>query len=413
MASASAAPLRQATSPQKQAGRADLLASVPDLAARIRIGASERERAGELPHDSFKLFRQSGLGALRVPRHLGGPGGSVSDLIEVIATLAAGDPNVAHALRSHYNFTEQQVLADDSPVVRDRLAKILDGAIFAGASTDLGPAKPGQLGPRLTRHGQAFRLNGRKYYATGTAFADYATISALDDDDNPVSVLIPTNRPGFVVHDDWDGMGQRLTASGSVDLTDVEVLPQEISRRDWGQLVGRHCSAFRQLHLAAVSAGVVRNIAADAIGYVQRHARAALHSEAETGRDDPFVQQVVGEVAALSFAVDAIVAGAARALDRTVAAFAAKAPELDDIVISGALAVASAQISAYPLGLKAAETLFDIGGASTTASRYNHDRHWRNIRTLATHNPLRQKARVVGDFHANGTTTHLKAGRVF
>ncbi|MFX5611125.1 hypothetical protein ABTD85_22100, partial [Acinetobacter baumannii] len=83
---------------------------------------------------------------------------------------------------------------------------------------------------------------------------------------------------------------------------------------------------------------------------------------AETGRDDPFVQQVVGEVAALSFAVDAIVAGAARALDRTVAAFAAKAPELDDIVISGALAVASAQISAYPLGLKAAETLFDIGG---------------------------------------------------
>ncbi|WP_204325395.1 hypothetical protein, partial [Stenotrophomonas maltophilia] len=70
MASGSATPLRQATSHHKQMDRADLLASVLDLAARSKIGASERERAGELPHDSFKLFRQSGLGALRVPRHL-------------------------------------------------------------------------------------------------------------------------------------------------------------------------------------------------------------------------------------------------------------------------------------------------------------------------------------------------------
>jgi alkylation response protein AidB-like acyl-CoA dehydrogenase len=413
MSATSATPLRPARPPRRTQSREELLARLPALAAEIRVGASERERSGELPHASFALFRQSGLGALRVPEERGGPGGSVSDLVEVIAALACGDPNVAHALRSHYNFSEQQVLAPETPAVRERLDRILDGTLFAGASTELGTAKPGQLTTRLTRHGDHFRLTGRKYYATGTAFADYASISALDDGGSAVTVLIPTDRPGFVVHDDWDGMGQRLTASGSVELNDVEVRPDEVGQREWGQLIGRHCSALRQLHLAAVGAGIVRNIAEDATDYVRRHARAALHSDAETGRQDPFVQQVLGEVTALSFAVDAIIASAAEALDRSVAALTGAAPDADETIIAGALAVARAQVASYPLALKAAETLFEVGGASTTARRTNFDRHWRNIRTLATHNPLRQKARVIGDFAANGTTTHLKAGRVF
>lgn len=413
MSATRAVPLRTAEPDQIVPRRDELLARVPELAAAIKVGASERERSGELPHASFALFRRSGLGALRIPLRRGGPGGGIADLIEVIATLAAGDPNVAHALRSHYNFTEQQALAGDAAQAEAHLDHILGGAIFAGASTELGTAKPGQLTTRLRRADGELRLTGRKYYATGTAFADYASISALDDDDNAVTVLIPTDRPGLTVHDDWDGMGQRLTASGSVDLVDVPVRANEVGRREWGELIGRHCSALRQLHLAAVAAGITRNVAEDAADYVRRHARAALHSSAETAAEDPFVQQALGEITALSFAVNAIIADAAAALDRSVAAIETGAADADDTVIAAALAVARAQVSAYPLALQAAELLFEVGGASTTARRYNFDRHWRNIRTLMTHNPLRQKARVVGDFVATGATTHLRAGRVF
>jgi hypothetical protein len=31
------------------------------------------------------------------------------------------------------------------------------------------------------------------------------------------------------------------------------------------------------------------------------------------------------------------------------------------------------------------------------------DRHWRNARTLASHNPVVYKPRIVGDFLVNGT----------
>lgn len=398
---------------QARPGREELLARLPELARRLAIGASAREQRRELPHESFRLFRESGLGALRVPARLGGPDGSLRDLFEVIVTLAAADSNVAHALRSHFNFTETHVLGEDTPRSRELLGLVLDGALFAGASTELGTAKPGQVTTRLLRDGDGFRLVGRKFYATGTAFADYAVFSAQDEEERPVGVLVPTSRAGITVHDDWDGMGQRLTASGSVTLDNVVVHASEVTYRQLGLAIGRHTSSLRQLHLVSCAAGIVRNIVSDAVAYAQRDARAALHSAAETGRQDPFVQQVVGELSAASFAIDAAIAAAAAALDRSAEGFARNAPELDDLLLAGSLAVSRTQIAVYPQALKAAEALFETGGGSTTASRYNFDRHWRNIRTLSTHNPLRQKARAIGDYFINGETTFLKAGRVF
>ena len=54
--------------------------------------------------------------------------------------------------------------------------------------------------------------------------------------------------------------------------------------------------------------------------------------------------------------------------------------------------------------LNAATRLFDVGGASAVQEDRRLDRHWRNARTLASHNPVIFKARVVGDHALNGTT---------
>ena len=62
-----------------------------------------------------------------------------------------------------------------------------------------------------------------------------------------------------------------------------------------------------------------------------------------------------------------------------------------------------AQTVVQPLVLAAASKLFDGLGASATAKSCNLDRHWRNARTVATHNPAIYKARIVGDYEVNGT----------
>ncbi|MFD2250127.1 alkylation response protein AidB-like acyl-CoA dehydrogenase [Pseudochelatococcus lubricantis] len=393
---------------------ADILARVPALAAEIAKGAARRDQTRELPFEAFRLIREAGIGTLRIPAALGGPGGTVENYIDVIARLAAADSNVAHSLRSHFNFTETLALDPEGGKARRYLDEVLAGKLFAGAHTELGTARPGDVTTRLTSTPAGWRLNGRKWYATGTAFADYATFSAKNDADEVVSVLIPVGRAGIAVLDDWDGMGQRLTASGGVLLDDVEVFEDEISARALDGRIGRHTSTLRQLHLAASAAGAVRAVLNEGIAYVRDHARPAAHSPAASAREDHFIQELVGEIAAASFAVDALVAESARALDRSAAAFAAgDEAVLDAALVESALTTSRTQIVASRLALRAAEQIFDLGGASTTSSKYNFDRHWRNIRTVFSHNPLLHKARVVGDYYLNGTTTHLREGKVF
>jgi alkylation response protein AidB-like acyl-CoA dehydrogenase len=86
---------------------------------------------------------------------------------------------------------------------------------------------------------------------------------------------------------------------------------------------------------------------------------------------------------------------------------------LEAALIDSALTTARTQIIASQIALTAATNVFELGGGSATSRHLNLDRHWRNIRTVLNHNPLLHKARVVGDFFINGTTTHLEEGKVF
>ncbi|MBU9577408.1 acyl-CoA dehydrogenase family protein [Ralstonia mannitolilytica] len=391
----------------------EALAELPALAQRIGTDAAAREVRRVLPYEAFAHFRTSGLGLLRIPVEWGGLGGSLVDLFETISTLAAHESNVAHALRIHYDLTEVIRLSPLDTFHRTQLDRLLEGALFGGGSTERGTSRPGEVTTTLQRDGADYRLSGRKYYTTGTAFADYGRFNVNDDAGGNVQIIIPVTREGVKVIDDWDGMGQRMTASGSIVFEHVQVRADEVASRVSSSLVGRHTGALRQLHLVAVAAGIVRNVAADARRYVVNHGRPVLHSPAPSAREDHFIQQVVGDIAAHSHAIDALVRENARVLDRSSDAIRDEAENADALVLEGALATAQTQLVVGKLALHAAQQLFEAGGASMTARAHNLDRHWRNLRTIFSHNPLLHKARVVGDYHLNGETQHLKEGRVF
>jgi alkylation response protein AidB-like acyl-CoA dehydrogenase len=397
-----------------------LLGRLPALCAAIAEGASQREREGTLPFEAFRLFRAWGLGALRVPVERGGPGGSIEDLVQVVATLAAADSNVAHALRTHYNAIELWTSAPPNPDADRQLARVREGALFGGAFTELGTPRSGAVTTVLERQGDRLVLNGSKYYATGTAFSDFASIAVRDEEGRDATVIVPTDREGLHVKDDWDGMGQRLTASGSLAFEGLEIKPDEVVFTSARSLQRRHAAALRQLYLVAVAAGIVRNVFSDAVHYVRHHARPAAHSPASSAAEDHFTQWVVGDLATCTHAVDALIADNARRLDRSADALRRSAANGDaeeeglaQLVLDGALATAKTQLAVSKIALQAAERLFEAGGASATSRKHNFDRHWRNLRTIFNHNPLLQKARVVGDYHLNGTTKHLEEGKVF
>jgi alkylation response protein AidB-like acyl-CoA dehydrogenase len=380
------------------------------LSDQFAVGAAARDLDRELPFFAFDEIRTARIGTLRVPTRLGGPGGSIRDVVSVISTLAEGEPNVAHSLRSHFNYMETLFLGPDRPELRRSARLILDGTLFGGAHTEVGTPRPGDIRTSLVRDGYVYRLNGQKYYATGTAYCDYVSTSAIREDGTIVRLMLPVNRPGIDIRDDWDGMGQRLTASGSIVFTDVEVHEAEAHPSPKAGLGWRHASTFRQLFLMACQAGILRRVLADAIDFGKRQARPITHSHAETARGDLFVQRQVGEIAAASHAADVLIADAARTLDASYEAVSTNAAAIEPTLDAAAFAVAKAQTVLAPLALQSAEALFNVGGASATSRSRNFDRHWRNIRTITSHNPLFYKEQAIGDWLLNDTPPPVAGG---
>ncbi|MER7394284.1 acyl-CoA dehydrogenase family protein [Streptomyces sp. NPDC000151] len=387
------------------------MTGLDELYAALAADAAHLEASRELPYKSVELVRRSGLGALRVPARHGGRGGTFADLFRIVIDLAAADSNVAQALRPHFGFVEQ-LISQGGDAERERwFPAVVAGALIGNAASERGTAHPGDIETRLTRspdEDDAYRLNGTKFYSTGSLFADHVLVTALDEDDQRVRVLLPSDREGLRLLDDWDSMGQRTTASGTTVLEDVRVLPDEIIIEGNWRERRTHLAPYFQLYLAAVQTGIAKNALSDAVAHARDKARAVQHAGVARAVEDPLVQHAVGEIAALAYGAEATVLRAAAAVDD---ALAETGPDgiagTEEALHDAAVQVAQAQVVAAQASLRAAERLYDVGGASATLREHNFDRHWRNARTLSSHNPIPHKARVAGDYHLNGRTPPL------
>lgn len=61
-----------------------------------------------------------------------------------------------------------------------------------------------------------------------------------------------------------------------------------------------------------------------------------------------------------------------------------------------------AQIVVLDQALKTTNEIFEVGGSSALDRKFHLDRHWRNARTLASHNPVIYRERRPGDYLLNG-----------
>jgi len=362
---------------------------------------AQYELTRTLHHEAIRAIADTGALALRIPREYGGPGGSIADVVETVIDIAQASSNVAQALRAHFGFVERLLGNRGDDALRARwFPDVLSGKIVGNAITEAVGTSPAAIGTTLRSTGDGrYRLDGKKFYSTGTLYADLIAVSAEREDGREVHVVIPADREGVTLFDDWDGFGQRLTASGATTFEDVPVHEDEVSLVPADHRLA-HSQTFLQLYLTAVAVGIAKGALRDAVWFVQNKARPAAHALTSVAAQDPFILQAVGEIAAWTSTATAVTLSAAAALDHVV-----DSGQIDDQHAIGAAAieVAKAQLVAERLTLDAAQRLFDTGGASATARTLNLDRHWRNARTVASHNPLAYKAWATGDFVVNGT----------
>ncbi|ANZ27643.1 MULTISPECIES: acyl-CoA dehydrogenase family protein [Rhodococcus] len=363
---------------------------------RIAEGAVQREHERRLPFHEVQWLREARFGALRVPVEFGGFGATIRQLFDLLIDLAAAESNLPQALRVHWSFVEDQRLAGDERA-RHWLAAAADGTLVGNAITEPGVGAADRYRTTLTRKGGDWALDGIKYYSTGSLYADHILVAA-DRDGERVSVLVDARQEGVEQTDDWDGFGQRLTASGTTTFTGVVVPEDRILGPGYGAPGRTYATAYLQLVQLAVLAGIARRAEADAVDWVRARTRTFTHAVADLPRHDPLVQQVIGKLSAAAFGARAAVLAVADDLDVLLDA-GADDPELLDRAEASA---ARAQSVVIGLVLDATAQLFEVGGASITSSEAALDRHWRNARTVAAHNPLIYKQQAVGAHVLNG-----------
>jgi len=377
------------------------------LLDRIAAGASEREREQTAPHEVIGWVKEAGVGRLRLPVEDGGAGLTLPELFAALIDLAEADSAVPHILRTHFWFVEQHLQSDD-PVFRARLLALAGTDKLVGNGFSEQSKRPVGLyfDTKFTPEpGGGYRLNGTKYYSTGSIYSDYTQIWAAAPDDRIAGAVIPVDREGVTILDDWDGFGQRLTGTGTTHLENVRVEEDEFF--DLGEPDGEgapgYQGAFLQLFLQAVTAGILRSVRNDAVALAKRRKRNYSHAtDPKAPAADPQVLQVIGEISADAFAAEAIVIRAAEALQAAADSVVDGVPGAAEAE-AAMLAAAQAKVAIDRFSYATAARLFDVGGTSATQSAYNLDRHWRNVRVISTHNPTFLKATAIGANELAGT----------
>ena len=370
--------------------------------ARIAQSAVEREEERRLPFAEVAALRDAGFGAIRLPVAQGGLGATLPQLFRLLTELGEADSNVVQILRAHFAFVEGRLNSDDSEANERWLPYVAANKLIGAAMAERTAATETTL--ELRRDGDAFRLDGEKYYCTGTLYADWVQAAAKEDEER-ISVLVPTVAQGVTRIDDWDGFGQRLTGSGTTRFANVAVEEWQILRRfNPGEIrADSYITAFfQQFHLAAF-AGIARAVRRDAVAFVQAKTRQFGKPGLSDPALDPLVQRVVGKIASQVFVAEAIVEQVSAALQDAHEAWLS-GKGLEEALIEADRRAYQGQQILVELVPQIATLLFEVGGASATQEQRRLDRHWRNARVLASHNPAIARERLIGDHYLNGVT---------
>ncbi|MGW0337059.1 SfnB family sulfur acquisition oxidoreductase [Streptomyces sp. NPDC003011] len=367
------------------------------LADAFRTGASERDAERRLPRAELDRLTASGLLAVTVPAEHGGADVSQETLAETFRLLASADASLAQIPQSHFVYVNV-IRRQGTPAQREFFfGEVLAGRRFGNAQSEAGTRHVQDIRTRLEpRPDGSYTLTGVKHYSTGALFADWIPVLARAEDDTLRVAYVPRDAPGLTVIDDWDGMGQRTTASGTVRLERVpvpadRVLPHHLTFQG-PQLHG----AVAQLLHAAIDVGIASGALAEAVAFVRTKSRPWFESGVETAAEDPLLIQRFGELALLERAARALLREAGRAVD------AARADLTDESAAEASIAVAAAKAHAAHTAVEIAGALFEVAGTRSALDSLNLHRHWRDARTHTLHDPARWKVQHLGRYVLNG-----------
>ncbi|MEU9805299.1 acyl-CoA dehydrogenase family protein [Mycobacterium sp. NPDC050853] len=363
------------------------------VAGELAETALERDRANQSPIAEIALLRDGGLLSFATPREFGGAGGSLGQALQLSRIIAAADGSIGQLLLYHYsNGVWTYILG--SPAQREYIARgIGEQGWFQGSVSN--PRDPGIT---VIHTDEGYRVNGKRTFATGVAVADLITVLLYED--KPVNAIIPRDREGLRFNDDWDNLGQRLTASGSVEFHNVLLRDDEVltglaqfsgdqERRDGLRTL------FSQLIFVHLYLGIAEGALAAAVTYIREKGRPWPEAHSTEVTEDPYHLQLLGQLSAGIAAGIALADAVTNEFEQTLAlGEALTAVQWGELAIR----VDQAKSVSTQISLDVTHNIYQATGARSTANSVGLDIYWRNVRTHTTHDPLPYRQREIGRY---------------
>ena len=373
----------------------EVLAIAAAFAERLRAGAVARDQARSLPHAEIAALKQAGLFAITVPRAWGGLAASAATVAEVFRILSAADPSIGQIPQNHFCFLPVFSIGTEEQAAFF-YGRVLGGDSIGNAHSENTRNRAGVYEHDLRRAEGGWMVSGRKFYSTGAMFADWIPFIGRDEQERQLMFFVDAAAPGVRVLDDWRGMGQRTTASGTtvfdrVFVPDFHVFPYHKA----GDSL-RPVRLLAALIHAAIDLGIAEEALADTRRYILENNRPWTDNPNGSHAEEPFIIQGFGELGLAVRGAAVLLRHAAGEIDRAWADGGAPS------AIEAGLATADARVACARAALTVGDQLFPMTGARATLEQHGFDRHWRNARTHTLHDPLRWKLFHLGNYYLNG-----------
>ncbi|WP_328702683.1 acyl-CoA dehydrogenase family protein [Alicyclobacillus suci] len=367
------------------------------LAERFQTDAVERDKQGGTPKQQRDWIRESGLLKLLIPTEYGGDGMPWSAVLRVIREFARTDAALGHLYGYHFLSLSAVHLAGTPDQKRHYYEETAKHHYFWGNSVN--PLDDRTIGERTD---DGVIVNGQKSFSSGSPDSDILLLSWNDKETGELyKGMVPINRPGVQVHDDWDCIGQRQTGSGTVSYHDVRLYDSEILVRPYevDNVFATLTPILSQSILASVFVGSARGALEAAKEYTSTYSRAWYRSGVSHATEEPSTLRRYGEMWAAYQSALSFVEKAAAHLDETWEKGSALTAQARG---ECAVLVAAANVHAGNVALDITSRIFEVMGARSTSARFGFDRFWRNVRTHTLHNPAEFKMRNVGNWFLTG-----------
>lgn len=357
-----------------------------------------RDQQRILPVDVIQELSHKGLGGIRIAKKYGGAQVSNKTLAHVFRILSKADASVGQIPQNQFGLLNAiENIASESQK-QFIYAEILKGKRLANGGPERNSKDTKTIETRLDQVNGQYILNGEKFYSTGSSFADWLAIRAIHPLGHTVLTIINAQAQGVEIANDWDGFGQRTTASGTVRLKNVVVSPELIMDEKPLADASKYRGAYSQLIQVAIDVGIAEAAFADTLSAIHK-ARPIVDANFEKASFETYTLQEVGKLNILLDAAILLLDEAAEYLDQL---------DAQDIVTpeqasKASIIVAEAKVYANDAALQISEKLLELGGSRSSLSIHNLDQHWRNARVHTLHDPVRWKLHAIGNYYLNGT----------